>query len=197
MSKQKVDRWYIKNQKKRAENDFNRVMCAYVTHKYGPIAKEVCEFYDHLRGKYPTRKFYKGSKGFKAWVNNQIVMYCAEHPSSADEQDAGCNQSEIAAQPAPLETDPVAEMDVLSSTIREVGLDEMQPVAQHVIIAPTVREEQQQQQELDDLDNILDQIIADLEAGQDEGVVMDPVLDEVDEALTIPVDGGEPLVEWW
>ena len=224
MSKQKVDRWRLKNKNKRAENDFNKVMCLYVTHKYGPIAKEVCEFYDKLRAKYPTKKFYKGSRRFKEWVNNQITMYCEGHTSCDDEQQSSSSGDEqqpqttdpVAAEPMADEqalettdpvadgpiageqvvetTDPIAENN-LSSVIQEAWFD-----VKHKDFceawSDSIRE-QQQIQELDALDDVLDQIIADLEAGQDEGIVADPVVDEVEDFLNTQVDDGEPLVEWW
>ena len=215
MSKQKTgdNRWVIRNRKIRAENDFNQVMCLYVTHKYGPIAMEVCDFYDKLRTKYPTRRFYKGSRRFKTWLNKQITTYCEEHTSSGDEQasetdpvaDEQASETDPVADEQVPETDPVADEqvpetdpvveDVLSLAMREFG--EMQPVAQHVTIPSNSTREELQLQELNDLDSVLAQIIADLESEQDEGVVMDPVLGEIEEALNNPVVYDDPMVEWW
>ena len=196
MPKQKVNRWLLRNQRVRAENDFHRVMCEYVTYKYGPIATEVCTFYDQLRDKYPTKNFYKGSRGFKTWVRKQIEEYVDEHPPSGDEQ-----QVAESADGNEKETEPVVD-DVLSQLVRETVVDEVQATA---FLPPSINEEQQQQ--LNELDIIVNQIIADLEAAQDEGIEMDPVQDlECDEELNIPIDVEEateaeldmdPLVEWW
>ena len=93
MPKQKVNRWLARNRRIRSENDFNRIMCEYVTFKYGVIAKEVCTFYDQLRDKYPAKNFYKGSKGFRTWVRDQIKTYVDEHPSSGDEDVSDANET--------------------------------------------------------------------------------------------------------
>ena len=248
MSKQKTkdNRWVIRNRKIRAENDFNQVMSLYVTHKYGPIAMEVCNFYDKLRSKYPQRRFYKGSQRFQTWLKKQITTYCEEHASCDDEQasetdpaadeqasETGPVADEQASETGPVagqqvqetepvadeqasetgpvagqqvqetepvadeqvpETDPVVE-DVLSLAMREFG--EMQPVAHHVTIPSNSTREEQQLQELNDLDSVLAQMIADLESEQDEGVVMDPVLGEIEEELNSPLVYDDTMVEWW
>ena len=215
MSKQKVDRWRLKNQNKRAENDFNKVMCLYVTHKYGPIAKEVCEFYDKLRAKYPTKKFYKGSRRFKEWVNNQITMYCDGHTSSDDEQQSSSSDDEQQPQTTdPVADEPMADEQALETTdpvadgpiAGEQVVETTDPIAENNLssviqeawfdASDSIRE-QQQIQELGALNGVLDQIIADLEAGLDEGIVVDPVVDEVEDFLSTQVVDGEPLVEWW
>ena len=215
MSKQKTkdNRWVIRNRKIRAENDFNNVMSLYVTHKYGPIAMEVCNFYDKLRSKYPQRRFYKGSQRFQTWLKKQITTYCEEHAPSDDEQvsetdpaadeqvpETGPVADEQVPETGPVadeqvpETDPVVE-DVLSLAMREFG--EMQPVAHHVTIPSNSTREEQQLQELNDLDSVLNQMIADLESEQDEGVVMDPVLGEIEEELNSPLVYDDTMVEWW
>ena len=81
MPKEKINRWAIRNKRLRAENHFNRVMCEYITYKYGEIAMECTEFYDQLMEKYPTKstKTYKGSKEFKKWVSSKIAAYCNEN----------------------------------------------------------------------------------------------------------------------
>ena len=81
MPKEKVDRWLIRNRRIRAENDFNRIMCEYVKHKYGEIATECAEFFDHLMDKYPAKntKTYKGSKKYKAWVSKEIAEYTTKN----------------------------------------------------------------------------------------------------------------------
>ena len=217
MPKQKVNRWLLRNQRIRAENDFNRIMSEYVTYKYGPIATEVCTFYDQLRDKYPTKNFYKGSRGFKTWVRKQIEEYVDEHPSSGNEKETEPSSDEQVAESVDgneketehvesvdgneKETEPVVD-DVLSQLVRETVVDEVQAAA---FLPPSINEEQQQQ--LNELDSIVNQIIADLEAAQDEGIEMDPVQDlECDEELNIPIDVEEateaeldkdPLVEWW
>ena len=153
-------------------------------------------FYDQLKDKYPTKNFYKGSRGFKTWVKKQIEEYIDEHPSSGDEQVAE------SADGNEKETEPVVD-DVLSQLVRETVVDEVQAAA---FLPPTINKEQQQQQ-LNELDIIVNQIIADLEASHDEGIEMDPVQDlECDEELNIPIDVEEAteaeldmdsLVEWW
>ena len=196
MAKQKSDRWLVRNRKIRAENDFNRIMCEYVTFKYGPIAKEVCTFYDQLRDKYPAKAFYKGSKGFRAWVHDEIKTYVDEHPSSGDEDVSDANETgHLAAQV--VETEP--EKDVLSQAVREACFDELQPIEADIIIGDNIHEEQRQQQ-LNELDNIVNQIIADLEMDQDEGIGVDLFQSEgipLSQSEDILENWNEPLVEWW
>ena len=66
-----------RNIRKRAENDYNRVLNEYIMLKYEPISQEFNEFYDVLKDKYPNKSVYKGSKKFRVWVQDEIKKYDA------------------------------------------------------------------------------------------------------------------------
>ena len=69
------NRWNKRNKRLRMENDYNRVLSEYINLKHSAVGEEFCKFYDELRGKYPDRYFYKGSKNFRGWVKREIEKY--------------------------------------------------------------------------------------------------------------------------
>ena len=169
MPKEKVDRWLIRNRRIRAENDFNRIMCEYVKHKYGEIATECAEFFDHLMDKYPAKntKTYKGSKKYKAWVSKQIAEYTTKNAICKEPE-----ASDIASGDEPEASDIASGDEPEASDIASGDEPEASDIASGDNII---------NQALMLADNDIAEIIAELEnAGvpltenEDEGIQLDP-----------------------
>ena len=191
------NRWARRNNRLRAENDFNRVMREYVTYKYGPIAEECCRFYDQLKDKYPTKSFYKGSTQFRTWVGKQIEEYVASGNDSTDSSDSHNNEEQVPTEQAPRE-----QPETLEDLVNELLVGEDRELAHE----QQQQREQQQQAQLDELDNIVGQIIADIEANNDEGISLDLGQDLLcDSDIDFDIDVEEKteqqldqeLCEWW
>ena len=189
MPKEKINRWAIRNKRIRAENHFNRVMCEYITYKYGEIAIECTEFYDQLMEKYPTKstKTYKGSKEFKTWVSSQIAAYCNENTEQETSDEHA--EQETSDEHAEQETsDEHAEQETSDEHAEQETSDEHaeQETSDEHAEQETSDEQAEQargnliNQELLLADNEVENIIAELENGgvpldtnDDEGIHLD------------------------
>ena len=195
----KGDRWSRRNNRIRAENDFNKVLKEYVCYKYGPIADEFVTFYDMLSSKYPSGKtYYKGSKEFRSWVSKQISEYVdADNQTPSDELTQLVNETI-----QPRACDELTQ--VVNETIQPRACEQQQQQQQQLDHGLQEHLEQvQREQELDELDNLVAGIIADLEAGQDEGIDMDDEL-RCDSEIDFDIDVEErteaeldDLVAWF
>ena len=180
MPKEKINRWAIRNKRMRAENHFNRVMCEYITYKYGEIANECAEFYDQLMEKYPSRstKTYKGSKEFKKWVSGQIASYCDEQPEQSEQQSG--EQPEQPEQQSNEQPEQPEQQSDEQPEQPEQQSDEQPEQPEQQSDEQPEQPEQHSNQELLLADNEVENIIAELENGgvplvtdDDEGIHLD------------------------
>ena len=172
-----------RNIRKRAENDYNRVLNEYIMLKYEPISQEFNEFYDVLKDKYPNKSVYKGSKKFRVWVQDEIKKYDAgknhegENIVVEDVQnivDEGVQN--IAAEDVQnivVEDEGVQNIVAGGASLNEIvestiGANAIVPEPLENIIANGAP------LELEELDALIGNIIADIENQCDEGISLSP-----------------------
>ena len=162
----KDNRWNKRNKRIRVENDYNRVLREYLLIKHAPIAEEFSTFYDSLREKYPKKHCYKGSKSFRTWVRTQIEQDGVEKNTTETTEEQ--NVSEAAALGGIVAGDVPEAADLGGIVDDVIG---------EVVVGPTPLENviaNAQMEELEELDALIGNIIADLESQCDEGIALSP-----------------------
>ena len=175
MPKDNCERWNKRNKRLRVENDYNRVLREYMLIKHAPIAEEFSTFYDSLREKYPKKHFYKGSKSFRTWVRTQIEQDGVEKNTTETTEEQNVSE---AATLGGIVADDVPEAAALGGIVDDV--------IGEVVVGPTPLENiiaNAQLEELEELDVLIGNIIADLESQCDEGIALSPRHEIVSEPL--------------
>ena len=169
------ERWNKRNKKLRAENDYNRVLKEYLTVKHESIVSEFSAFYDSLREKYPDDNSYKGSKKFRTWVQNQIVLYNVEN---TEENDAATPVVDPPNQTVQYNAENTEENDaatILGGFVADLAADpptEQQPLQNRNPLENIIANGQQEA--LEELDELIGGIIRDIENQCDEGIDLSP-----------------------
>ena len=154
-----------RNKRVRAENDHNRVLNEYIMIKYGPISDEFNEFYEDLKDKYPDKSFYKGSKKFRVWVQDKIKKYnTGKNPEGETITAEDEGEQNISVEDEG-EAGGVNLNKIVESTI---GAEVEVPGPLENVIANG------NQSELEELNALVGNIIADLENQCDEGISLSP-----------------------
>ena len=137
--------------------------------KYGPISDEFNEFYEDLKDKYPDKSYYKGSKKFRVWVQDKIKKYdTGKNPEGETiaVEDEGEDEGE---QNISLEDEGEAGGIDLNKIVEStIGAEVEVPGPLENVIANGNRPE------LEELNTIIGDIIADLENQTDEGISLSP-----------------------
>ena len=188
------ERWNKRNKKLRAENDYNRVLKEYLTVKHGSIVSEFSVFYDSLREKYPDNHSYKGSKKFRTWVQNQIVLYNAENteendavpPNQIVQYNAENTEENNATTPVAGPPNQIAQYNAENTKENDAATTLGGLVVDLVADPPTEQQPLQnrnpleniiangQLEALEELDVLIGGIIRDIENQCDEGIDLSP-----------------------
>ena len=187
-----------RNKRIRAENDHNRVLNEYVMLKYGPISEEFNKFYDILREKYPEKHSYKGSQKFRVWVRDEIKKYNTEEQNTDNVPEAvACSENTIAVPEAVVNdmsevvvndmpevvtrTENTIAVPTVAVPEAVVNLPELVDISigENVVIPAPVPALQNVianglPQELEELDALIGNIIANIENQCDEGIALSP-----------------------
>ena len=154
-----------RNKRVRAENDHNRVLNEYIMLKYGPISDEFNEFYEDLKDKYPDKSCYKGSKKFRVWVQDKIKKY----DTRKNPEGETITVEDEGEQNISLEDEGEAGGINLNKIVEStIGAEVEVPGPLENIIANG------NQSELEELNALVENIIADLENQTDEGISLSP-----------------------
>ena len=199
MPKDSCERWNKRNKRLRVENDYNRVLREYLLIKHAPIAEEFSTFYDSLRKKYPEKHCYKGSKSFRTWVRTQIeqddveknTTETTEEQNVSEQNGVEKNTTETteeqnvseAATLGGIVADDVPEAASLGGIVADDVPEAaalggiVDDVIGEIVVGPTPLENiiaNGRQEELEELDVLIGNIIADLESQCDEGIALSP-----------------------
>ena len=188
----KDNRWTMRNKRLRKENDYNRVLNEYINLKHNAVGEEFCKFYNELRGKYPDRYFYKGSKNFRGWVISEIEKYDVSR--AADEGENVNNTAEAAVlQNTDVEAtvsvvDEGVQSAVVGAAVQDLGeiVNNMTEAADqdlgeivigsNVVVPPPMENiiANGAPSELEELNALIGDVIADIEGQCDEGIELSP-----------------------
>ena len=177
-----------RREKEKEDNKYNATLKEYVEFKYSHIIAEFNPFYEDLKAKRPASMVYTNTNEFRLWRKSQIeksfsssnvqIRYFDEqdlYRASGSEQHGEQQQNEQQQQQEQQQSEQPGDDEQQQQQQQQgqqqseqhdeqPGDDEQQQQQQS---------EQQQRNELDELDLRVNEIIAELQNGEDEGIALD------------------------